>query len=80
MPSRAFRKKTIYQNAEPIAHVRVQSTAPYGLGDTLERVFSTLHLDKLATAYVKVTGKDCGCQKRKEKLNEAFPYKKDDNG
>lgn len=40
-----------------------------GLGDTIEKVIKTTGLDKF------VDGKDCGCDKRKEKLNELFPYR-----
>ncbi len=40
-----------------------------GLGDTVERVIKITGLNKLAP-------KDCGCKKRKQALNKAFPYKK----
>ena len=44
-----------------------------GLGDTIEKI-----LKKTGVKYVvnKVLGEDCGCDKRKEKLNERIPYKK----
>lgn len=45
-----------------------------GLGDTLEKVIHKTGLDNLAKAYTKVTGKPCHCQKRKDQLNELFPY------
>lgn len=50
-------------------------TASRGLGDTIERVAHATGLDQVAKAYTAVTKKDCGCGKRKEALNRAFPYK-----
>jgi hypothetical protein len=44
-----------------------------GLGDTLEKVFKKTGIDKVAKW---VLGEDCGCDKRKEKLNKIFPYRK----
>jgi len=40
-----------------------------GLGDTVERIIKATGLQ------IFVEGKDCGCEKRKEKLNELFPYR-----
>ena len=44
-----------------------------GLGDTLEKVFKKTGIDKVAKW---VLGEDCGCDERKKKLNELFPYRK----
>lgn len=44
-----------------------------GLGDTVEKVFKKTGIDKVAKF---ILGEDCGCDKRKEKLNKMFPYKK----
>ena len=47
---------------------------PKGLGDSIERITEITGIKKVVE---KVTGKkDCGCNKRKENLNKAFPYKK----
>lgn len=43
-----------------------------GLGDTIEKFTTATGIKKLAD---KIPG-GCGCNKRKEKLNEIFPYKK----
>jgi hypothetical protein len=43
-----------------------------GLGDTIEKFTTATGIKKLAD---KILG-GCGCNKRKEKLNEIFPYKK----
>ena len=50
-----------------------------GLGDTIEK-FTTMtgiksFTDVLAQNGVFGKKKDCGCNKRKEALNKAFPYK-----
>lgn len=48
-----------------------------GLGDTIAKVTNALGIDKLAEATAKAMGKeDCGCSKRRQKLNDLFPYKK----
>ena len=39
------------------------------LGDKVEKVLKKVGGDKAAKVYEKVTKKPCGCQKRKEKLN-----------
>tara|TARA_Y100001938_G_scaffold22300_1_gene28753 strand:- start:10312 stop:10479 length:168 start_codon:yes stop_codon:yes gene_type:complete len=48
-----------------------------GLGDTIEKFTKATGIHSLAQLGAKVVGKkDCGCNKRKEALNKAFPYKK----
>ena len=47
-----------------------------GLGDTIEKITRATGIKKVVDKVSKVTGKDCGCNKRKEALNKAFPYKK----
>ena len=42
-----------------------------GLGDTVEKVLKATGIDKVAK---KVLGDDCGCEERKKKLNQMFPY------
>ena len=42
-----------------------------GLGDTIEKVTKATGIKKLVEF---VAGEDCGCEERKEKLNEMFPY------
>lgn len=49
-----------------------KSTKSKGLGDTLEKVFKKTGIDKVAKW---VLGEDCGCDKRRDKLNKLFPYK-----
>ena len=51
---------------KPKAEVKPQAK---GLGDTVESIIKLTGLD------IFVKGKDCGCEKRKELLNELFPYR-----
>jgi len=47
-----------------------------GLGDTVAKIAKSVGADRVAKAYEKTTGKDCGCNKRQDTLNRVFPYKK----
>ena len=48
-----------------------------GLGDTVAKFTKATGLNSLAQIGANLLGKkDCGCDKRKEVLNKAFPYKK----
>ena len=42
-----------------------------GLGDTVEKITKATGIKSL---FDTVTGGDCGCKERKEKLNKKFPY------
>jgi len=46
-----------------------------GIGDTIEKIAEATGVRKVVKVIENVTKKPCGCQKRKEKLNKAFPYK-----
>lgn len=51
-----------------------------GLGDDIERVTTALKIDRVAKKIATLMGKeDCGCNGRKEKLNEMFPHKPTSN-
>jgi hypothetical protein len=51
-----------------------------GLGDTIAYLTELLKIDKAIKAATEAMGiEDCGCERRKEKLNEMFPYKKKEN-
>ena len=45
-----------------------------GLGDTIEKITKVTGIKKVVDTVNKITGKDCGCEKRKEQLNRQFPY------
>ena len=48
-----------------------------GLGDSIEKFTKATGVKNIVEAVNKLRGKkDCGCNKRKQTLNEKFPYKK----
>lgn len=47
-----------------------------GLGDTIEKITTATGIKKIVDTVSKATGKPCGCNNRKEKLNKVFPYTK----
>ena len=47
-----------------------------GLGDSIEKITKATGIKKVVDVVSKATNKDCGCNKRKTKLNKMFPYKK----
>jgi len=42
-----------------------------GLGDTIDKITTATGIKKVVKW---IAGEDCGCDKRKEKLNKLFPY------
>ena len=47
-----------------------------GLGDSIEKITRATGIKSIVDAVNKARGiKDCGCNKRKDVLNKAFPYK-----
>lgn len=50
--------------------VRTGLKAGAGLGDTVAELTRLSGVDQLAKAYEQVTGKPCGCDQRKEILNQ----------
>ena len=47
------------------------------LGDEVEKLLEKIGADKLAEAYEEITDHDCGCDKRKEWLNNLHRKWKD---
>jgi hypothetical protein len=45
-----------------------------GLGDTIEKITTATGIKKVVETVAKAAGKDCGCNKRRDALNRAFPY------
>jgi hypothetical protein len=52
---------------------RKPSTPSQGLGDTIEKITTATGIKALVKF---IAGEDCGCEERKQKLNELFNYKK----
>jgi hypothetical protein len=48
-----------------------------GLGDTIEKITKVTGIKKVVETVAKAADKDCGCSKRRDALNRAFPYKED---
>lgn len=47
-----------------------------GLGDTIEQITEATGIKAGVEKLAKAIGWDCGCDARKEKLNQLFPYRK----
>ncbi len=48
-----------------------------GLGDTIAQITNLFGIDILADKIAKLFGKeDCGCDRRRRKLNKLLPYNK----
>ena len=46
-----------------------------GLGDTVAKITSFFGIDKVSEAIAKLAGlPGCGCEERREALNQLFPY------
>jgi len=50
-----------------------------GLGDTIEAITEATGIKKAVEMFSEATGLDCGCDERKEKLNNLFPYNRNIN-
>jgi hypothetical protein len=48
-----------------------------GLGDTIDKITTATGIKAVVHAVSNVVKKDCGCNKRKETLNNKFPYNND---
>jgi hypothetical protein len=56
--------------------LRNYSQPSRGLGDTIAKFTHATGIHSLAQIGAKAMGKkDCGCKKRQQALNKAFPYK-----
>jgi len=47
-----------------------------GLGDTILKITEATGIKKVVEAWEKKTGKDCGCEERRQKLNKLIRYAK----
>ncbi len=45
-----------------------------GLGDMIEKVTEKTGVKWVVDKVAEKTGKDCGCGKRRDKLNQAVPF------
>ena len=50
-----------------------------GLGDTIDKITTKTGVKKIIRVVTKVIGVDnCGCEDSKDKLNDIFPYNKNE--
>lgn len=61
------------QAIEPGLGLRTGLQAGRPLGDVVADVTHATGLDRLPSAYTLLTGKDCGCDQRREALNRLVP-------
>jgi hypothetical protein len=47
-----------------------------GLGDVIEKVTEVTGIKSVVEKFSELTGFDCGCEERKQKLNELFSFNK----
>jgi hypothetical protein len=48
-----------------------------GLGDTIDKITTATGIKSVVNTVTKAVGvKDCGCNKRRQTLNNLFPYNK----
>lgn len=45
------------------------------MGDDIEKITKATGIKKVVDTFAELTGIDCGCEARKEKLNKLFPKK-----
>jgi hypothetical protein len=50
-----------------------------GLGDTIEKITTATGIKSVVETFSKITGVDCKCDERKEKLNQLFSYNRNIN-
>jgi len=50
-----------------------------GLGDTIEQITEATGIKAAVKLFTEVTGIDCGCDERKEKLNNLISYRRNVN-
>jgi hypothetical protein len=56
-------------------NVRTGIKAGQGVGDSVADLAHLTGMDQLAKMYEQATGKDCGCEARRQALNQFFPGK-----
>ena len=72
--SKAKSKSSANKSTARTKKPRAKKTTPKGLGDTIEQVTKATGIKKAVDWFSEKTGIDCGCEERKEKLNQLVPY------
>ena len=58
------------------SYVKKHKEAPTGLGDKIEKITKKTGIKKVVDTVFDSMGLDCGCDKRKEKMNKIWPTNK----
>lgn len=45
-----------------------------GLGDTIDKITTATGIKSVVNGVARVTKKECGCAKRRQNLNNKYPY------
>tara|TARA_R110000751_G_scaffold158807_2_gene264497 strand:+ start:463 stop:705 length:243 start_codon:yes stop_codon:yes gene_type:complete len=76
----AYINKNSHSRSAPSFNPQRVDPAPesgvHGLGDIVDKVASVTGIKKVFEKVSKITGKDCGCKKRKDALNKLVPFGK----
>lgn len=67
--------KFVNANASMEMKKTATSQPSKGLGDTIAKVTKATGVKSVVDAISSATGKDCGCEGRRDTLNRIFPYK-----
>jgi hypothetical protein len=60
-----------------IADAKKHRPQSRGLGDTIERILDAARIGPVAKKVItRITGKPCGCERRRDLLNRLVPYTK----
>jgi hypothetical protein len=57
---------------EPRAKKATAKNPAMGLGDVVEKITTVTGIKKIVEVFSAITGADCGCEERKEKMNDWF--------
>jgi len=74
------RSGTVKTPEEKQAEEAEETKESSGLGDTIEKITKFTGIKAVVDAFTKASGKDCGCEGRKEWLNNKVPYKRKTKG
>jgi len=73
MPQESTDKQSTEALGKPKRTYKPRAKKSKGLGDDIEKLTEATGIKKVVDKVSQITGKDCGCKKRKEYLNNRFP-------
>lgn len=69
-------KKLELTDAPQPKRTRKKAKQPLGVGDVVDKITTATGIKKVVEVFSIITGVDCGCEARKEKLNQLFRRQK----